>query len=105
MRKKELTESMSLVLLALYKGAESGIEISDYVEQITNSSIKLGPATLYTILSTFTEKEYILADSENGQKYKYQITDKGINAFKDEFFRLCGSITNTGSGDVLEYEE
>ena len=49
---KTLTEQMYYVLLAL-QDVRYGSEISQYVKELTNQRIQLGPGTLYAILSKF----------------------------------------------------
>ena len=45
-----LTESMFYVLMAFSKGSMCGIDVADYIEKKTGGRVKIGPATLYTIL-------------------------------------------------------
>ena len=45
-----LTESMFYVLMAFSTGPMCGIDIAEFIERKTGGTVKLGPATLYTIL-------------------------------------------------------
>lgn len=83
-----LTESMFYVLMALNKSAMCGIEIVEYIEQITSGRVQLGPATLYTILGKFEKEKWIKEVEVEGRKRTYRITDKGLNAYEQELRRL-----------------
>lgn len=83
-----LSESMHYILLTLYTKDSFGIEISDYVNQITHGRIKLGPGTLYTIISKFESEKIITEISVEGRKRTYRITDYGRLLFEDEVKRL-----------------
>ena len=83
-----LTESMFYVLMALNKSAMCGIEIVEYIEQITSERVQLGPATLYTILGKFEKEKWIKEVEVEGRKRTYRITDKGLNAYEQELRRL-----------------
>ncbi len=83
-----LTESMFYVLMALNQSPMCGIEIVEYIEQITNRRVQLGPATLYTILGKFEKEKWIKEVEVEGRKRTYRITDKGLNAYEQELRRL-----------------
>ena len=55
---ENLTESMFYVLLALRRGPMCGMEIAAFLERSTNGRLRIGPATLYTVLSKFEEVKY-----------------------------------------------
>ena len=48
-----LTESMFYALMALLHQPRCGTEIADFVSAITQSRVRLGPGTLYTLLARF----------------------------------------------------
>ena len=48
-----LTESMFYVLMALYKEPMCGIDAAAFIGQRTNGRLRIGPATLYTVLAKF----------------------------------------------------
>ena len=83
-----LTESMFYVLMALEQGPMCGIDAADYVETVTRGRVKLGPATLYTILGKFEKEGYICETSVEGRKRTYRITEKGRAAYEEELERL-----------------
>ena len=101
---ENLTESMFYVLMALYRGAKCGIEIAGYVEAQTSGETKLGPATLYTVLSKFEKEGYIEEIGVEGRKRTYRITGKGRSAYRDELDRLRRLIANAESEGAFRHE-
>ena len=83
-----LTESMFYVLMALENGPMCGIDIAGAIERCTNGRMRIGPATLYTILGKFEKEKYIEEIAVEGRKRTYQITDKGRTAYREELARL-----------------
>ena len=59
-----ITESMFYVLMCLHNRNMYGTEIADLVRKLTDDSVKLGPGTLYAILSTFETESVILKFSQ-----------------------------------------
>ena len=47
---EQLTESMFYVLMALTDAPRCGIDIAEAIEKRTAGRVRLGPATLYTLL-------------------------------------------------------
>ncbi|MBR4703279.1 MAG: helix-turn-helix transcriptional regulator [Oscillospiraceae bacterium] len=83
-----LTEAMFYVLMAFRRGELCGVEVSDWVEEKTGGRLRLGPATLYTILGKF-EKEKLLRETlVEGRKRTYVLTRKGEEAYLAEVERL-----------------
>lgn len=82
-----LTESMYFTLIALLQ-PRCGIEITEFVNRITNGRVKLGPGTLYTLLSKFETERYIEEVAQEGRKRTYQISTKGKEQLKEEIKRL-----------------
>ena len=83
-----LTESMFYVLMALCKGPMCGTDIAAWITERTKNRVQIGPATLYTILGKFEKEGYILETDVSGRKRTYQITGKGIDAYRTELLRL-----------------
>ena len=83
-----LTEAMFYVLMAVRRGELCGVEVSAWVEEKTGGRLRLGPATLYTILGKF-EKEKLLRETlVEGRKRTYVLTEKGEEAYRAEAERL-----------------
>ena len=91
---KTLTEQMYYVLLAL-QDVRYGSEISQYVKELTNQRIQLGPGTLYAILSKFEEEQLIEEVNCEGRKRSYVMTNKGVEMFCQEYQRLQWMIEDT----------
>lgn len=85
---ESLTESMFYVLMAFQKKPMCGIDVVEYIDNRTNGRMKLGPATLYTILAKFEKERYIQEIHIEGRKRTYQLTEKGANAYQTELERL-----------------
>ena len=85
---ENLTESMFYVLLALRRGPMCGMEIAAFLERATNGRLRIGPATLYTVLSKFEEVKYIEEIAVEGRKRTYRITSLGARAYREELERL-----------------
>ena len=85
---EQLTESMFYVLMTLTVKPRCGIDIAACIERRTEGRIRIGPATLYTILGKFEKEKYIEEISVEGRKRTYQITEKGRVAYREELARL-----------------
>ena len=83
-----LTESMFYVLMALDMKPMCGIEIASFVEETTAKRLRIGPATLYTILAKFEQQKYIREIAAEGRKRTYAITPEGSGAYAAEVRRL-----------------
>ena len=83
-----LTESMFYVLMAFCGGAMCGIDVAAEIERCTNGRLRIGPATLYTILGKFEKEQYIEEILVEGRKRTYKITEKGRAAYREELARL-----------------
>lgn len=84
---ESLTEPMYYTLIAL-KQPRCGIEITDFVLTITHHRVKLGPGTLYTMLSKFMDEQMIDEVAVDGRKRTYLINEKGLTMLKSEYERL-----------------
>lgn len=94
-----LTESMFYVLMALMTGPLCGIDIADFIERRTKGRLKMGPATLYTILGKFEKEKYIRELCVEGRKRTYEITGKGFEAYRDELNRLKQCVMDAEGGN------
>ena len=83
-----LTESMFYVLMSFGNGPMCGIDIAEEIDRCTKGRLRIGPATLYTILGKFEKEQYIEEISVEGRKRTYQITEKGRTAYREELTRL-----------------
>lgn len=95
-----LTESMFYVLMALCRGEMCGTDAAAFVEQRTGGRVRLGPATLYTVLGRFEQEKYIREVRVEGRKRTYRITEKGRQAFAEELTRLKQCVADAEGGPL-----
>lgn len=84
---KALTQPMYYILLSL-KEKRHGYEIMQYVDWLTDGRVKVGPGTLYSLLSRFEDDGYIEMVSDDDNKKTYLIQDLGQEAVDQEIERL-----------------
>ncbi|WP_342746157.1 PadR family transcriptional regulator [Paenibacillus donghaensis] len=83
----QLTDSAYYILLALLT-PRHGYAIMKYIEELTDDEIKIGPATLYTLIKKMQESSLILLDEDGEERRKtYSITEKGRTLIADEIER------------------
>ncbi|MGG5460946.1 PadR family transcriptional regulator [Clostridium sp. B9] len=82
-----LTEQMYYILLSLLQ-ERCGVDIMNSVQEISKGRIKVGPGTLYTLLSKFEKEKIIIETSVEGRKKSYIITDYGKEILNEEYKRL-----------------
>ena len=68
-----ITESMYYVLLCLHEKSMSGSEIAECVRSLTSDRVRLGPGTLYSILSTFQDEKIIEKIESEGRRIPYRM--------------------------------
>lgn len=86
-KNKTLTQPMYYVLLSL-KEKRHGYEIMQYVEWLTKGRVKIGPGTLYSLLSRFEDDGYIKMVSDDDNKKTYLIQSLGEEILEKEIERL-----------------
>lgn len=97
-----LTETMFYVLMAFQDGEMCGIDIADFIEKRTAGRVKIGPATLYTILGKFESEKLIKETHVEGRKRTYSVTEKGINIYRAEVVRLRQCVADAEKSDRQE---
>jgi len=90
-----LTEAVYYILLALHTPMH-GYGIMQFVKEISNERVSLGPGTLYGAINTMLGKGWIKALSNEGdsRKKEYEITEVGRNVVEEEIKRLEELIIN-----------
>ena len=83
-----LTEPMSYLLMSLRGGKKCGIDISDYIAHRSEERVKLGPGTMYALLSEFEQEGLIKYVGVEGKRKLYELTAAGEKAYNDELARL-----------------
>lgn len=82
-----MTESTYYILLSLIE-ERHGYSIMQHIEKITNKRLKIGPGTLYGVLSKMEKEEVIsMTHEENKRKY-YILNDLGKILLNMEINRL-----------------
>lgn len=83
-----LTETMLYVLMSFQNQDMCGTEIADHVRRLTKGRVRIGPGTLYTILSNFLKEGFIEKKGSHGRTITYSITLKGLQVYQEEIQRL-----------------
>lgn len=91
-----LTEPMYYILLALTEEC-CGVDIMDKVDTISEGRVKVGPGTLYAMLSKFEDNDIIERTAEEGRRKWYRITDTGLHMLMQEYERLQIMVEDGGS--------
>ena len=82
-----LTEPMYYILLALTEEC-CGVDIMEKVREISGDRVKVGPGTLYAMLSKFEKNQIIRLTGEENRRKSYIITDAGRKMLLEEYERL-----------------
>ena len=101
--RKHLTQPMYYILLSL-REERHGYEIMQYVEWLTDKRVRIGPGTLYSLLSRFEEDNYIKMVSQNDNKKTYIITELGKRALDQEILRLERLLNDANKEDEDEFQ-
>jgi DNA-binding PadR family transcriptional regulator len=90
-----LTEAVYYILLALCTPMH-GYGIMQYVKELSNDRVNLGPGTLYGAINTMLSKGWIkaLSDGSDSRKKEYVITETGRETVLQEIKRLEELIHN-----------
>lgn len=81
-----LTDSTYLILLALLK-PKHGYVIMKQINELSQGTYEIGPATMYTILKKLTKNEMISLEETTDRKKIYQITAKGKTSLEKDIQR------------------
>ena len=82
-----LTEQMFYVLLCL-KTECYGMDILDWVPQMTGKRVTVGSGTLYNLLEQFLEEGFIRETKVEGRRRSYLLTEKGREVLQKEYERI-----------------
>ena len=78
---------MYYILIALTEEC-CGVDIMEKVQRISNGRVKVGPGTLYAMLSKFEDYGIIRRTAEEGRRKSYVITEYGMEMLRAEYDRL-----------------
>ena len=84
---QNLTEPMYYILLALLEEC-CGVDIMERVRQMTRDRVVIGPGTLYSLLESFQQEDFIRVARVEGRKKSYLITPEGRRRLAEEGRRL-----------------
>ena len=96
-----MTEAMYYVLLALMR-PNHGYQLMQSITEVSNGRLKMGPGTLYGVLSRMHKEGLIYLSQDDGRRKTYGITDFGEQALKMEYSRLKAVIEDSS---ILEVED
>ena len=82
-----LTEPLYYIRLALTEEC-CGVDIMERVRYISEGRVKVGPGTLYAMLSKFEDNGIIRRTAEEGRRKSYIITERGKQMLRAEYDRL-----------------
>lgn len=82
-----LTEQMFYILLCLQREC-CGVDIMEQVRQMTRGRVAIGPGTLYSLLESFQQEDFIRVTRLEGRKKSYLITTLGRLRLEEEVRRL-----------------
>ena len=99
---QNLTEPMYYVLLNLLSPIH-GYGIMKNIEKMTEGRVKVGPGTLYSLLSRFEKEEIAKKKLAEEGKKNYIITDKGMEILTKEHARLKKLVSDATSRQEIHY--
>jgi len=93
-----MTEAMYYILLALIN-PNHGYQLMAAIQRVSNGRIKMGPGTLYGVLTRLQKDNLIEILNDDGRRKTYAITKEGRAALRVEYKRLQDMIQD---GRILE---
>ena len=96
--RQPMSEAMYYILLALLHPVH-GYGVMQRVRELSGG--RLGPGTLYGILTRMHTEGYIRLESAEGRRKVYAITEAGTQALLEEYRRLKTMVQD---GNILEEE-
>ena len=89
-----MTEAMYYILLALLE-PNHGYQLMQAVGTVSHGRVKMGPGTLYGVLTRMGKDGLIMVVNDDGRRKTYAITEAGKEALKQEFERLEAMIRDS----------
>lgn len=88
-----MTEAMYYILLALMN-PNHGYQLMAAIEQVSKGRIKMGPGTLYGVLTRLQKDQLIVILNDDGRRKTYAITGDGKAALQAEYKRLKDMVSD-----------
>ena len=82
-----MTEAMYYVLLALMNPAH-GYKLMQEISDVSHDRLKMGPGTLYGVLTRMLGDGLIRVTEDDGRRKVYRITSEGEGALLAEYRRI-----------------
>ncbi|MBD8033964.1 PadR family transcriptional regulator [Solibacillus sp. FSL W8-0474] len=89
-----MTEAMYYVLLALIR-PNHGYQLMQSITEVSRGRLKMGPGTLYGVLSRMQKDGLIVLAKDDGRRKTYEITKEGEQALRVEYERLKSLINDS----------
>lgn len=89
-----MTEAMYYVLLALIR-PNHGYQLMQSITDVSRGRLKMGPGTLYGVLSRMQKDGLIVLAKDDGRRKTYEITKEGEQALRVEYERLKSLINDS----------
>ena len=86
-----LSEATYYIMLALATPMH-GYGVMQFVEEVSEGEVKLGPGTLYGAVSTLESEQLIEMVREEGRRKVYQLTKKGKVVLTAQLDRLTQMV-------------
>ncbi|MBQ8569422.1 MAG: PadR family transcriptional regulator [Oscillospiraceae bacterium] len=88
-----MTEAMYYILLALLN-PNHVYQLMQAVGEVSGGRVKMGPGTLYGVLTRMQKEKLIIILTDDGRRKTYQITDDGRDALKQEYERIKAMVSD-----------
>ena len=98
-----MTEAMYYVLLALIR-PNHGYQLMQAITEVSRGRLKMGPGTLYGVLSRMQKDGLIVLSNDDGRRKTYAITQEGEQALRVEYERLKSLIRDSAVLEEGEYD-
>lgn len=82
-----LTEATYYIMLALIE-PRHGYAVMQKVEEISRGQVRVGPGTLYGVITTLEKENLIVKVKEEDRRKSYSLTDRGRAVLAEQIKRL-----------------
>ena len=86
-----MTEAMYYILLALLTPIH-GYHLMQTVEEVSRGRLRIGPGTLYGVLTRMLKEGLIVVVEDDGRRKTYAVTPAGREALEEEYRRLTALV-------------
>lgn len=70
------------------------MDVMEEVRRLTGGRVSVGPGTLYHLLDQFLSAGMIVETKVEGRRRSYVLTEKGTEALREEYRRLCAQTAD-----------